>query len=77
VTWNTRPDLGAVLGTLRVVGVAPQWLEMDVTAFVRAQRAAGFDAVTLALRSVAHTSAAAVFNAREAASGQPQLMIRR
>lgn len=43
VTWNTRRDLGAVLGTLRVVGVAPQWLEMDVTAFVRAQRAAGFE----------------------------------
>jgi hypothetical protein len=77
VTWNTGPDLGAALGTLPVVGSAPRWLEIDVTTFVRARRAAGFDAVRLALRSLAHTSAPAIFNSREAASGQPPLVIRR
>jgi uncharacterized repeat protein (TIGR03803 family) len=78
VTWNTRPDLGALLGTRSVVGTAPpQWLEVDVTAFVRAQRAAGNNAITFALRSLMHTSAAAVFNSREATGGQPQLVIRR
>src|SRR5438445_702835 len=27
VTWNTRPDLGALLGRRSVVGTAPKWLE--------------------------------------------------
>jgi hypothetical protein len=77
VTWNTRPDLGAVLGRQSLVGTAPQWFDVDVTAFVGAQRAAGANAVTFALRSLTHTSAAAVFNSKDAASGQPQLVIRR
>lgn len=77
VTWNTRPDLGAALGRQLLVGTAPQWFEVDVTAFVRAQRAAAAVAVTFALRSLTHTSAAAVFNSKDAASGQPQLVIRR
>jgi uncharacterized repeat protein (TIGR03803 family) len=76
VTWNTRPDLGAVLGRRPVVGTASQWFDVDVTAFVRAQRAKGASAVTFALRSLTHSSAAAVFNSKESASGQPQLVIR-
>jgi uncharacterized repeat protein (TIGR03803 family) len=77
VTWNARPDLGAVLGRLSVVGTTPRWLEFDISAFVRAQRAAGADAVAFALRSLTHTSAEAVFNSKDAATGQPQLIIRR
>jgi hypothetical protein len=65
-----------VLGRRPVIGTAPQWVDVDVTAFVRAQRARGANAVTFALRSLTHTSAAAVFNSKDAASGQPQLVIR-
>ena len=77
VTWNTRPDLGAVLGAVTVIGGTPGWLEIDVTKFLRAERAAGHDAVSLALRSVDPTSAFAIFNSREAASRMPQLVIAR
>jgi hypothetical protein len=49
-----------------VVGTAVQWFDVDVTAFVRARRAAGANAVTFALRSLTDTSAAAVVNSKEA-----------
>jgi hypothetical protein len=75
VTWNTRPDLGALLGALTVNGGAPAWLEIDVTTFLRAERAAGHGHVSLALRSVDHTSAFAIFTARDAGSRMPQLVI--
>ena len=77
VTWNTRPDLDIVLGTFAVVGTTARAIEIDITPFVRARQAAGADAITIALRSLVHTSSAAIFNAREAVSGQPQLVIRR
>jgi YVTN family beta-propeller protein len=77
ITWTTRPDLGAVLGTLTVAGVASRTFEIDLTKFLTAERTGGHDKITLALRSVVHTSAPAVFNSREAMSGQPQLLIGR
>jgi hyaluronate lyase len=77
VTWNTRPDLGAVLGRLTVAGVAPRALEINVTEFVREARAARRDVIAFAITSVDHTSAAASFTSREAATAQPQLVIER
>lgn len=77
VTWNTRPDLGVTLATTTVAGAEPRWVEIDVTAFVRSRRAAGAEAIALALRSLVHTTAGAVFNSKEAASGQPRLVVRR
>jgi YVTN family beta-propeller protein len=77
ITWNTRPDLGAILGTTTVAGTAPRWLLLDVTKFLRAELAAGHGRVAVALRSLDHTSATAVFNAREAGTAPPQLLIGR
>jgi hypothetical protein len=76
ITWNTRPDLGAVVGKMTVSGTAPQWFEVDVTAFVRAEQQAGRHLVSLALRNVLHSSAAAEFGSRESGSVAPQLLIR-
>ena len=76
LTWNTRTDLGTVLGRIIVEGVAPRWLELDITAFVRAEHAAGHDVVSVALRNVTHTSAYAEFASRESGSIAPQLVIR-
>jgi hypothetical protein len=76
ITWNTRPDLGAVVGRVVVSGTSPQWFEIDVTAFVRAEQQAGRHVVSLALRNVLHSSAAAEFGSRESGSVAPQLLIR-
>jgi hypothetical protein len=77
LTWNTRPDLGAVLRTFLVSGTAPSWLDVDVTAFVRAQVQAGRNSISIALRSVDHTSAFAQFDSREAGADSPQLVVTR
>src|SRR4030095_13676764 len=35
VTWSTKPGYGPLLGIATVRGTAPQWVEIDVTAFVQ------------------------------------------
>jgi probable HAF family extracellular repeat protein len=75
VTWNTRPALGAVLGSVTVERRGIQWVELDVTKYVRAERRAGRNVVSLALRNAAHTSAYATFQSREAGNTGPRLVI--
>jgi probable HAF family extracellular repeat protein len=75
LTWNTRPALGAVLGAVTVDGRPPQWVYVDVTKFVRSERRAGRNVISLALRSVDHTSAYAEFQSREAGNTGPRLVI--
>jgi hypothetical protein len=75
ITWNSRPDLGKVLGTVAVESNAPQWVTLDVTKFVRAEKAAGRQVISVALRNIAHSSAISVFNSREASTGAPALIV--
>jgi hypothetical protein len=76
LTWNTRRDLGAVLGRLVVRDTTAEWFEVDVTAFVRAEQQAGHRVVSVALRNVVHSSASTEFASRESGAGAPQLLIR-
>ena len=75
VTWNTRPGLGAVLGRFVVATTTPRWFDVDVTAFVRAEQRAGHTEVSLALRSLTHSSVFAEFASREAIGAAPQLVL--
>jgi endoglucanase len=75
VTWNSRPPLGAVLGTVIIESDAPQWLTLDVTRYVRSEKAAGRNVISLALRNIAHSSAISLFNSREASEGAPALIV--
>ena len=77
LTWNTRPALEKVLGSVTVDGTAPQWVYVDVTKFVRSERRAGRNVISLALRSVVHSSAFARFQSREAGDTGPRLVITR
>ncbi len=74
VTWSTKPAYGPLLGIVKVRGTAPQWVEIDLTAFVQAEQQAGRHTISVALRALEHTSAYASFDSREAGSG-PQLVI--
>jgi len=75
VTWNTRPDLDHVVGRVTVAGTTRQWLEIDVTRFVRAELQAGRSVISLSLRNVEHSSAFAEFGSRESGTLAPQLVI--
>jgi hypothetical protein len=75
VTWNTRPDLGKVLGSVVVEGTTPQFVSLDVTKFVRAEKKAGRHVISVALRDLVHASPFSIFNSREAAEGAPALIV--
>jgi len=64
-----------LLGIVTVRGAAPQWVEIDVTAFLKAEQLAGRQFVSVALRTLEHTSAFASFDSREDGASGPQLVI--
>jgi Tol biopolymer transport system component len=75
VTWNTRPSYGPLLGIVNVTGTTPQWVEIDVTTLLQTEKRAGLNDVSVALRTLEHTSAYASFDSREAGPSGPQLVI--
>ena len=75
VTWSTKPAYGPLIGIVTVRGTAPQWVEIDVTAFAKAEQQAGQHTISLALRALEHTSPYASFDSRESGALGPQLVI--
>ena len=75
LTWNHRPAAtGPALATATVTGTQSRWYDWDLTAFLKAQKAAGKSVVTLALRGVSPTEAAALFDSGKAGKG-PRLVV--
>jgi subtilisin family serine protease len=75
LTWNNKPPLGAKQGGSVPVNLTSQYYEWDVTAWVRAQKAAGATSLSLAVAMDAPVNDPDNFNSREAASNKPELMI--
>jgi hypothetical protein len=75
VTWNSRPNLGKVLGSVVVAGNVPEWVSLDLTKFIQAEKKAGRHVISVALRDLVHASPFSIFNSREAAEGAPALII--
>ena len=76
ITWNARPAVGSKLGASVAVGSTAQYHEWDVTAHVQAQKMAGASAVSLAVQMETPTgNSPDSFNAKEAGSNPPQLVI--
>jgi hypothetical protein len=76
LTWLNKPATGAsAVGTATVSGTTKKWYEIDVTSFLKAEKAAGRNVVTLVRRSNTFTSTLCSFNSDEAAANGPQLVI--
>jgi PKD repeat protein len=76
LTWNTRPPRGtSALAAATISGTTPMWYELDVTAYVSAERAAGRTAVSFVLVATSPTTAYATFTSRKSSSRAPQLVI--
>jgi acid phosphatase len=74
-TWANSPKFGARLGSVTVASTSARWYELDVTAYVRAERAAGHTTVSLGLHSLGFTVAKLSLNSREASSNRPELVV--
>jgi hypothetical protein len=77
LTWNNRPSTGAQLAAFTVAGTTPKWYEVDVTAYLKAEKAAGRNVVTLVLKGTQVTNAVCAFNSDEAAANRPNLSVTR
>lgn len=76
VTFNNRPMTNTgPLSTATITGTAGSWYEWDVSSFLQAEKAAGRNVVTIALKATVITDPWAIFNADGAASNQPELVI--
>ncbi|HEX8916093.1 MAG TPA: DNRLRE domain-containing protein, partial [Humisphaera sp.] len=75
LTWNARPAVGAKLASRTVSSTTAAWVEFDVSAYVRAQRAAGATKVAFALRSPTATTPYVTFASDEAAANRPALRL--
>jgi hypothetical protein len=74
VTSATAPRIRSLLGRATVANRSGQWWTIDLTSFLRAEKAAGRNVVTLALRNLRPSASYTRFDSKEAANG-PQLQI--
>ena len=51
ITWNNRPALGTVLGTAQVAGTGSSYYEIDVSAYVIGEKAAGRSVISFGLHN--------------------------
>lgn len=76
VTWNHRPAAtGGVLAQAAITTAARRFYSWDLTTYLKQQKQAGHNIVTLVLEDLSPTNSAAFFNSREAGHG-PQLVIK-
>jgi hypothetical protein len=75
ITWTLKPPVGALIAAKTVSGATGKWYEFDVTAHVKARKAAGMTMAGFALQGVDSTAAYASFASRTAAAGKPELIL--
>jgi hypothetical protein len=76
INWNNRPALGSpVLNSVTVNGTTFAWYELDVTNYVRGEKSAGRNLVTLALHNPSTSTPYIKINSKEAATNKPQLAV--
>jgi hypothetical protein len=74
INWNNQPDAGSTaLSFLTVTSATDAWYELDVTAYVQAEKAAGHQLVSFELANPNQNTQVPSFASREAASNWPEL----
>ena len=75
-TYNNKPAIrDEVLGQITVANTTAKWYEVDLTAYLRAEKLAGRNTVTLVLTNPVSSDPYAAFSSDEAASNRPELVI--
>ena len=77
LTWRTRPEHKETIGTLSIVGLSGAWYEVDVTAYVKAEAAAGHQAALFALVPGEESRNRIIIQSRESMQKKPGLVFTR
>ena len=76
ITWNTKPSSGTTIrGSVTVTGTTGKWYELDLTTFLKAEKAAGRNVVTLVLKNPSISKAWSIFASDEASANRPELVV--
>jgi uncharacterized delta-60 repeat protein len=76
ITFNNRPTVDtAALASTTIVDTTPRFYDFDITAYIKAQKAAGHNVVTLVLQNLTTSDPFASFASKEAGANGPQLVI--
>jgi hypothetical protein len=75
ITWNNKPAFGSsAAGQVIVSGTAAQWYDVDLTTFIKQQRALNRTVITIALVCPVELLPYVSFGSRES-SARPELVI--
>ena len=75
---NNKPAINSTaITSATLTDAIPRWYYFDLTSYLKAQKAAGHNTVTLAVEMLASNSTYAQFNSREGltANARPQLVL--
>jgi Bacterial Ig domain/Beta-propeller repeat/Carboxypeptidase regulatory-like domain/IPT/TIG domain/Bacterial TSP3 repeat len=78
INWNNRPARGATAiagASATVAGTTAATFDIDVTSYVKSEKSAGRDLVSLALHNPATSSVFINVSSREDAANKPQLIV--
>lgn len=76
ITWNNKPGPGTTVATATVVGNGATWYEIDVTAYVNQQRAAGTTMIGFVVQASQATSPLISVSSGEATTtNRPRLIL--
>jgi hypothetical protein len=76
ITWNTRPTPGVQIAGGTVTGSTATWLQLDVTSYVKAERAAGRSRVSFVLRAPSAGQLVSVVSSESTStSSRPHLVV--
>jgi hypothetical protein len=74
VTWNTKSSATTKLASFTVAGVPSKWYEVDLTNYIKAEKAAGHATASIALKNLTPANAVCTFWSDELVNG-PQLIV--
>jgi hypothetical protein len=76
INFNNAPVTGGTaLASATISGTTAKLYAFDVTAYVKAQFAAGHKVISFAVKNPSTSNSFVMFNSREAASNKPQLAV--
>lgn len=76
LTWNSKPAVAATtLSTVTLTDSLPRYYNWDITEYVKSEKAAGRNAISLALINLAISTPRLVWNSKETGNNAPQLVV--
>jgi Bacterial Ig domain/Carboxypeptidase regulatory-like domain/IPT/TIG domain/Beta-propeller repeat len=75
ITWNNKPTRGAAQSNATINTTTLSTYDLDVTTYVRNEKSAGRDLISLALHNTSSSTVFVTLNSREAVANKPQLIV--